>query len=66
MVCLLRVDEPVAAHRAVSRAKKAAAFREDLALLAQLPYLTAQPAEFLPFGAGQPIIAAARIQVGLL
>ena len=55
MLGLLRRDEPIAAHRVVSLAKKAAAFRQDLSFFTQNPVLTPQPRKFLTFDRGQSI-----------
>src|SRR6266545_2644527 len=56
VVCLLRRDEPAAAHRVVSLAKKAAAFfflSGYVAFLAQDVVVAAQAAQLLALGGGQ-------------
>jgi len=49
-----RLYQPIPAHRLVSLAKKAGAFRRIFAFLEQHPVLPPQPCEFLAFGIGQP------------
>src|SRR5262245_50024134 len=64
IVRLLRRDEPIAAHRVVSFAKKGCRFFQDVTFLAQHPVFMSEAAQLLAFG-GCQAVASASINIGL-